>query len=261
MRLYKISLQASYQCMVPLYLESQVRLPSYADLTVSSLPRYALNFKGIPYRTEWVEYPDIEGLYKTFGIPASAVQKDGMTPRYTLPLLHDSSTGAFISESAAIVEYLDATYPDTPRLIPPGTRALHAAFIAAFDSKTQAISPLGISGVHAILSPCSAAFLRKTKEELLGVTIEEMDLHGEHRTRQWALVKDDFGKVDKWMTKGDTFVTGEIPTFADFVISACMLFLRIFLGEDSPEWKELSSWHDGRWGRLVKSFEKYEAVV
>ncbi|PBK91959.1 hypothetical protein ARMGADRAFT_1013718 [Armillaria gallica] len=238
------------------------KLPINAWSPTTWKARYALNFKGIPYRTEWVEYPDIEGLYKTFGIPASATQKDGMTPRYTLPLLHDSSTGAFISESSAIVEYLDATYPNTPRLIPPGTRALHAAFIAAFESQMQAITPLlGIPAVNAILSPRSAAFVRKTKEELSEVTIEEMDLHGEHRTRQLTVVKDDLGKVDKWMTKGDTFVTGETPTFADFVMSAWILFLRISLGEDSPEWKELSSWHDGRWGRLVKFFEKYEAVV
>ncbi|KAK0433097.1 hypothetical protein EV421DRAFT_2023668 [Armillaria borealis] len=223
--------------------------------------RYALNFKGIPYRTEWVEYPDIEGLYKAFGMPASATKEDRVTPYYTLPLLRDSSTGAIISESAAIVEYLDATYPDTPRVIPPGTRALHAAFIAAFESQMKAIGPFCEPAVNAILSPRSEAFFRKTREESSRVTIEDMILHGEHRSSQLAVVKDDLGKVDKWMTKGHTFVMGETPTFADFTMSAWLFFLRICLGEDSPEWKELSSWHDGRWGKLVKNFEKYEAVV
>ncbi|KAK0481195.1 glutathione S-transferase [Armillaria luteobubalina] len=223
--------------------------------------RYALNYKGIPYRTEWVEYPDIEGLYKTFGIPASATKKDRVTPYYTLPLLRDLSTGAIISESAAIVEYLEATYPNTPRLIPPGTRALHAAFIAAFESQMRAISPFTIPSVNAILSPRSEAFFRKTREESSGVTIEDMILHGEHRTSQLVLVKDALGKVDKWMTKEQTFVMGETPTFADFTVSAWIFYLRICLGEDSHEWKELSTWHNGRWGKLVKSFEKYDAVL
>ncbi|KAK0430511.1 hypothetical protein EV421DRAFT_1721502, partial [Armillaria borealis] len=223
--------------------------------------RYALNFKGIPYCTEWVEYPDIEGLYKAFGIPASATKKDRVTPYYTLPLLRDPSTGAIISESAAIVEYLDATYPDTPRVIPPRTRVLHTAFVAAFESQLKAIGPFTKPGVSAILSPRSEAFFRKTREESVGVTVGDILPPGEHRASQLAVVKDDLGKVDKWMTEGHTFVMGETPTFADFTMSAWLFFLRICLGEDSPKWKELSSWHDGRWGKLVKNFEKYEAVV
>ncbi|KAK0482764.1 hypothetical protein IW261DRAFT_1550505 [Armillaria novae-zelandiae] len=238
------------------------KLPINAWSPNSWKARYALNYKGIPYRTEWVEYPDIEGLYKTLGIPASATKKDGVTPYYTLPLLRDLSTGAIISESAAIVEYLETTYPDTPRLIPPGTRALHAAFIAAFESKMKAAEPFNIPAADVILSPRSEVFYRKQREEWSGVTIEDMILHGEHRARQLALVKDDLSKVDKWMTKGQIFVMGlETPTFADFVMCAWISFLRIALGEDSPEWKELSSWHDGRWGKLVQSFAKYEAVV
>ncbi|KAK0457222.1 uncharacterized protein EV420DRAFT_1629886 [Desarmillaria tabescens] len=223
--------------------------------------RYALNFKGIPYRTEWIEYPDIEELYTKLNIPASATKRDGVTPYYTLPLLHDSSTGAIISESAAIVEYLETTYPDTPTLIPRGTRALHAAFTAAFESQMKAIAPFSIPAVNAMLNPRSEAFFRKTREESSGVSIEDMNPVGERREKQLALLKHDLGKVDKWMTAGDTFVMGETPTFADVTMCAWILFLRIVFGEDSPEWKDLSSWHGGRWGQLVESFEKYEVVV
>ncbi|KAK0184928.1 hypothetical protein F5146DRAFT_1005985 [Armillaria mellea] len=216
--------------------------------------RYALNYKGIPYHMEWVEYPNIKGLYKSFGIPASATKKDQVTPYYTLPVLHDPSTGAIISKSAAIVEYLEATYPDTPCLIPPRTRALHAAFIATFESQMKALGPFSTPAVNVILSPRSQVFHRKMREESSGVTIEDMILREEHRTRY-------LGKVDQWMTNGPTFVMGETPTFADFTMSRWIFFLQICLGEDSPEWKEVLSWHDGRWEKLLKSFEKYKVIV
>ncbi|KAK0203263.1 hypothetical protein DFS33DRAFT_976958 [Desarmillaria ectypa] len=224
--------------------------------------RYALNFKGIPYRTEWIEFPDIEALYKRLGVSASATKPDGVTPYYSLPLIHDLSTDAIISESAAIAEYLDATYPDTPRLFPPGTRALHAAFTVAFEAQLlKAITPLLVPAANAVLNPRSQAFFRRTREEAFGVTLEDMDLREERRDRQWALFKHDLGKVDKWITNGDAFVTGNVPTFADITVCGWMLSFRIVFGEDSPEWKDLSVWHDGRWGRLVKSFEKYEVVM
>lgn len=33
--------------------------------------RLALNYKGLPYQTEWVEYPDLKGRFMELGIPAS----------------------------------------------------------------------------------------------------------------------------------------------------------------------------------------------
>ncbi|KAG7443473.1 uncharacterized protein BT62DRAFT_935099 [Guyanagaster necrorhizus] len=184
-----------------------------------------------------------------------------MTPYYFLPLINDLSTGAIVSESAAIAEYLNATYPYTPSLFPPGTRALQAAFTSAFEAHIMAIIPFLVPASNAILHPPSQAFFRRTREETFGMTLEEMIPHGEHREKQWALFKHDLGKVDAWIAKGDPFVMGNVPTFADVTMCGWILSFRIIFGEDSPEWKDLSVWHGGRWERLVKSFKKYEVVV
>ncbi|KAJ7483558.1 hypothetical protein FB451DRAFT_1234964 [Mycena latifolia] len=53
--------------------------------------RYALNFKGIPYKTSWVEYPDIEPLSREVGAAPTRNKPDGR-PHYTLPMIHDPST-------------------------------------------------------------------------------------------------------------------------------------------------------------------------
>ncbi|KAK0203266.1 hypothetical protein DFS33DRAFT_1375023 [Desarmillaria ectypa] len=205
--------------------------------------RCTLSFKGIPYRTEWIEFPDIEALYKRLGVSASATKPDGVTPYYSLPLIHDLSTSAIISDTW--------TYPDTPRLLPPGTRALHSAFTSSFEAHVKtAIAPLFISAIFMILNPRCQTFYKQTREKSSGMTMEEMNPLGECKEKQWTMFK-----------LGHIFVMGEMPTFADMTMCAWILCLPIVLGEDSPEWKDISSWRGGRWNRLMESFEKYETVV
>ncbi|TBU52346.1 hypothetical protein BD310DRAFT_998700 [Dichomitus squalens] len=58
--------------------------------------RFSLDIKGIPYKTVWVESPDIEPLCKKIGATAAEERRDG-TPLYTLPFIHDPNTGAIVS--------------------------------------------------------------------------------------------------------------------------------------------------------------------
>jgi hypothetical protein len=78
-----------------------------------------LNYKGLAYKTEWIEYPDIADLCKKIGAEPTMIRKDGR-PYYSLPVIQDPKTGAVISDSARIAEYLDETYPDTPKVFPAG---------------------------------------------------------------------------------------------------------------------------------------------
>jgi glutathione S-transferase len=65
------------------------------------------------------------------------IRKNG-TPYYSLPVIQDPKTGKVISDSARIADYLDSTYPDTPKVIPAGTHALQKAFRVAYAG---ALSP------------------------------------------------------------------------------------------------------------------------
>ncbi|KAK0202353.1 hypothetical protein DFS33DRAFT_1275466 [Desarmillaria ectypa] len=224
--------------------------------------RYVLNYKGIPYRTKWVEYPHIEALYKKLGAQASSTKDDG-TPYYTLPLLHDHSTGALVSDSAAIARYLDKTYPETPIAIPAGTDALHYAFNEALESRFSALWQFALIQTNFILNPVSEEYFRRTREGGVfgGKKLEDVIPKGEDREREWARLKADFGKIDGWYGKGDRYVMGDTVSYADFTVGAWLLWVRIVYGADSEEWKDISTWHGGRWGALVQNFEKYETVV
>lgn len=84
------------------------------------------------YTTVWIEYPDIEALYKKLG--AEPYEMHNGKPYYCLPVIQDPKTGAVISDSTRIAYYLDSTYPDTPKLIPAGTHVLQKVFRVATDA-------------------------------------------------------------------------------------------------------------------------------
>ena len=82
--------------------------------------RLCLNYKKLPFKVEWVEFPDIEALSKKYGFEPTRKRPDG-SPLYTLPAIIDvdEETGrvkAAMSNSFTIARYLDEAYPNTPKL-------------------------------------------------------------------------------------------------------------------------------------------------
>lgn len=229
--------------------------------------RFALNYKGLKYRTEWIEYPDIEGLYKKLGIPATSKKADG-SDWYTLPVIHDPSTDTIISDSLLIARYLDKAYPNTPPLFPKGTHAIQAGFIEAVDdAMTRAIYPLVAVFVANYVSEESGKFFRATREPRLG-KLEELAPWGTEKAEQvWQRAEKSFGRVADWLdankldgTTG-SFVFGESISHVDLFIGGRLIWARTVWGEDSKEWKRLTVWHGGRWEKFLQALDKYAAIL
>ncbi|RDB26481.1 Glutathione S-transferase-like protein ustS [Hypsizygus marmoreus] len=221
--------------------------------------RYSLNYKGIPYRTVWVEIHDVEAFCKKNGIPPTHDRS-----LYTLPAIYDPTTGTTIAESSRIAEYLEATYPDTPKLFPGGTHALQHAFIDAYDATLMAFYQFAIPAAFKIITPNSQDYFRATREAYFGKTLEDLLPTGQVRKEEWAKVKAAFDKVDGWVKKNKAsslYFYGTEPSFADFTVAAVLVWLKKIWGEDSPEWQDIMAWNEGRWGTLLKEVEKYETIV
>ena len=61
-------------------------------------------------------------------IPANETkQRCTRDPWYTVPFIHDQSTGVVMCDSFGIVQYLDKQYPSSPRVITPGTLTFETA--------------------------------------------------------------------------------------------------------------------------------------
>ncbi|KAF8994491.1 hypothetical protein BDQ17DRAFT_1401424 [Cyathus striatus] len=189
--------------------------------------RYVLNYKQLPYKTQWIEYPDIELFCKNKGIAPTGTKTDG-SPFYTLPAIHDDTTGVFLADSIPIAQYLDETYPYTPVVIPIGTEVLMNAFIDACTAKMTAIWPIALPNIVDIF-----------------------------------LMHLGLGDIVAWFEKngGKSFVMGDKPTFCDFVLGATLTGFKVILGEDSIDWKAVSSSHGGRLARFLDDLKDYQAVL
>ncbi|KAF5341601.1 hypothetical protein D9758_014088 [Tetrapyrgos nigripes] len=218
--------------------------------------RLALNYKGLPFETVWVEYPDVEATLKAAGIPPTTKWPDSGKPRYTLPAIVDPSTGTALADSLAIAEYLDKAYPDKPLLMPSNTRALQVAFEEAVPSSIGPLFQFILIKLCDVVNPASEEYFRRTRASLFGKSVEDLVPKGESVKVEWKKVEDGFGKIAGWM-KEDKFIMGDTASFADFVIGAFLIMSKIAWGEDSQEWKDIAGWHDGRWSKLVKNLEPY----
>ena len=225
-------------------------------------PRYTLNYKGLAYKTVWVEYPDIKEVSLKLGASATGTNPLDGSPFYTLPMIHDPKTGAVVSDSFKIAEYLDATYPDTPRVIPDGTRGLQLAFDDAAFSILMPLFQFTAPLTSSKLNQRSAEYFSRTRAIMFGKSMEELYPGEDRREEEWKKVESGLEKIAKWYSQGSTFISGksDAPIFADFRVAALLLWVRRLFGRDSTEWKNLASWHGGRWGNLVGSLEKYEHI-
>ncbi|KAF9464055.1 hypothetical protein BDZ94DRAFT_1257439 [Collybia nuda] len=220
--------------------------------------RYALNFKGIPYQTAWVEYPDIEATCKKIGALPTSKRADG-SPLYTFPVIHDPSTGTSIAESSLIAEYLDKTYPDAPALFPPGTKGLQSAFLAAHRTALGALWQLIMPVTATILNPPSQVYFKATK---FGPHLVDLILSGKEKEEQFSKLKEGFDILDELLRKEEgPFVMGENATFTDLAMAGYVLWMKKVWGEDSAEWTEVKGWHMGRWSELLTNLEKYETIL
>ncbi|KAJ7695989.1 hypothetical protein B0H17DRAFT_1131170 [Mycena rosella] len=222
--------------------------------------RYALNFKDLAYKTTWVEYPDIESVCKEIGAEPSMIRKNG-SPYYSLPVIHDPNTGAVVSDSARIADYLDATYPDTPVLTPAGTHTLQKAFQAAFDSATNPVIPYIMPAVARILRPRSEEYFVRTREASFKQKLTEMEPTGEAHETAWKELQAGYGKISGWMKEGDSFVMGNTISFADLLIAGELQWCMKGFGAESEKWKDMLTWHGGRWAKLIDDLKKYEGPV
>ncbi|KAF8659866.1 hypothetical protein AX16_001750 [Volvariella volvacea WC 439] len=233
--------------------------------------RYALNYKGLPYKTEWVEYPNIAAICKRIGAAPTAANRLGQSPFYSVPVIRDLTSNRVISDSIAIARYLDEQYPDTPKVlrIDEGFGVLQYAFLQAFRNPILSVlMQFCVPKVIHILNPESQAYFRSTREtHTFKKRLEEVTPRKETGDweREWKQVEKTFGKANDWFInggqEGKVFITGDNPVFADFVIGGYLMWVKTAFGEDSREWMDVSSWHGGRWGTINKELEKYATVL
>lgn len=245
--------------------------------------RLALNFKGINYRTSWVQMPDIGSVREKLGVPANRTLPDG-APFHTLPAVQDTEKGVLVGDSFEIALYLDSAYPDGPTLIRPMTTGLTAAFNARVD---------GMFTKYAILCsqmPFDPKVADAVKEIFTSraktMFVNDLQLSDEQREQLLTAFEADLGELAKayrhtggttdyfWRKTGTDeaqsqrpppgreggmpFLDGNEPAYADFTVGA---WLKMMEAAMPPEdWQRVRKWQGGRWGQLVDALSKWSEI-
>ncbi|KAF5367761.1 hypothetical protein D9758_009847 [Tetrapyrgos nigripes] len=217
--------------------------------------RFTLRIKGLPYKHHWLEYPDLEGVAKSIGADPTGKKPDG-SPRYTVPFIYDSTTNKVISNSFDIVEYLDSTYPDTTKLIPEETRLLQSVFADSVITVQQYIYPVATKTmVKRTPSPVTPRNL-----EVIKARGPPPELTDEQEKEAWEKFKNGLGGFAKLMNDEGPFVMGKKVSMADAALFGTFAAIRWLWDETTNEWKDIMSWHGGRWSRFIETFESLPEV-
>ncbi|KAM3423897.1 hypothetical protein BST61_g1292 [Cercospora zeina] len=239
--------------------------------------RLALNYKGVPYKTRWVQMPDIAAVREKLGVPANRTNADG-SPYHTLPVIEDKSTGALIGDTFEIAQYLDSTYPseEGKNLFRPETIGLVAAHNAHID---------GIFTKYALLcskmpfDPSVAAKVGEMFAKRAAYIGKDMSVSEEQRQAMFIAFEAALGELSKayrheggttdyfWLPKGTSlaqkqrgrvakpFLDGQDPVYADLIIGAWLKMFEASMPEE--DWAQVRTWHGGLWGRVVDELKPW----
>ncbi len=214
--------------------------------------RIALLYKGLSFKTEWLEYPEIEPAMIKLGAEPSTRKKPDGSPVYTLPVIHDTTTGKVIADSIKIAEYLDDTYLDKPTLFPFGARAPIHMFHEFFSSLISPFVPLIVPPMCSKLNPSSEEYYRRLWKGLLGVEVKLVHPPpGPKREAAWVAMKASLSKLAVVLQKNGAdkgpYFYGDTFSHADIIVVAFLHWARAILGQE-PEWggfRKLGWWSLG----------------
>ncbi|KAG7091783.1 hypothetical protein E1B28_008188 [Marasmius oreades] len=216
---------------------------------------FTLNYKKLPFTLVPLNLEFIEPTAKSLGASPTTTYPDG-SPKYTVPFIHDSTTGKAISDSQVITEYLDATYPDTPVVISKETRVLQSVFIETISNKLMGLVPI----LYTKATSDEMREARKKQKFNPYAHVMDSELTAEQEKEIWENVRKEFEPLESYYTNNQLFIMGDRPVYADLCFAAFGSVVKFACGDESEEWKEMSSWVGGRIGRVVEEVLKYKKV-
>lgn len=225
----------------------------HSVVMLNERPRFVLGYKNLPFETVWVEYPDIASKFKEIG--ASPNRMSDGRELYTVPVLSDPNTDALITDSWAIAEYLDKTYPEKP-IFPDGSKGLITAFDSALDALRGASFRFSLLRSSQILNERSREYFITTRQAAFGEKVDEWSPEGQTRDAHWEIIEKSFyGSAKRWYDKVEgKWVMGDTFSYADILLAVRSLWFKRVCHED--EWKRIASLHDGFFERLLADVEK-----
>ncbi|KAF9519898.1 hypothetical protein BS47DRAFT_1387833 [Hydnum rufescens UP504] len=227
--------------------------------------RIALNYKGIPFTTEWVEYPDIAPKFKALGLAPNPEGTPYTAPviRYTPP---GSKEGQYTMDSSAIADFLDRTFPARAlyRGSPQSQRAQREFRDLIQPCAYVRFRAFVLHGVASQLHPVSEAYFRGYLVPVYGPLDQLLTPRAKY-DEALAHVVEGFNSLSEFVDREEAagnevlYAPDEegvrAPTYAGMVFTGVLEWLHRAGGQEA--WEDIINLNGGRWAQLWKAVEPY----
>ncbi len=169
----------------------------------------------------------------------------------TVPILRDGQE--LISDSFRIALYLEDAYPDAPSLFGGQGGVAAARLVEGYSQHVVhgAITRIALIDIHDMLAPADQAYFRKSREERLGRSFEEMAAGRDAAITALPAALQPL----RHMLAFQPFVGGATPLFGDYILFGPLQWLRITTGSiHLPSDDPVSRWFD-------RCLDLYEGVA
>ncbi|KAF2170289.1 hypothetical protein M409DRAFT_64605 [Zasmidium cellare ATCC 36951] len=185
--------------------------------------RLVLNYKDIPYRTHWIEYPDLRPTFQSYGIPPNPNEVNP-NAQYSSPaaLLPD---GRYIMDSLLIAQEIEKLQPE-PSLgldtdFPKRTQAIVATI-------QKPLGPIMMPRVpELLLNPRSQKYFYETRAKRWGMPLQDLAKSEQAGEVAWQGAEEGFSQLRELLKENGEgpFIMGNEPTFADFILAGFWRFV------------------------------------
>lgn len=194
--------------------------------------RLLLNYKGIPYSTQWLQYPDITPTLKPFVPP----NEPGALAPYTIPAVR-LPDGQHIMDSFAIALHLEKLYPSPSLQVDSPCVSKVTELIAKIMT---ALRPVYIPAEpRELLTPPSAEFFTRSREERVGMPLPEFEKSEQGGENAWKAAEPHLKELAAMYREDGNgpFLLGKDVAYADFVVVAWVkMFDRLGKLEHVTRW-------------------------
>lgn len=181
----------------------------------------ALAHKGLDFRRLPARFLDVPKLER------------GATK--TVPLLRDGAT--LVSDSFAIAEYLEDTYPDRPTLFGGEGGKSTARFVERWSQITLHgyLGQAALLDIHAALDDPEREYFRASREKRFGRPLEVVAAGRDGGLQAFRTSLEPL----RSMLTYQPFIGGDAPLFADYIVFGALQWVRIvspfaYLAGDDP---------------------------
>lgn len=180
--------------------------------------RFLLNFKGLDYKTEWLEYPDIKPTLEPH------VAANPSTGTWTIPTVKFPN-GTYLMDSRKIVDKIDQTNPEPSIHLDSPVLAKLEEIMPRLMGALRPVYFLEVPG--NILSDKSVDYWHETRSKAVGMPLAQL---GEESggQRAWDAAKPIIHEVEVLLKENSegAFFLGNTPSYADFVWAGFLIFLQ-----------------------------------